>query len=65
MMYNLENHRAFCVVMVIECSVASGEMEFGGGCTWRGREEGAERKRGEEWMGVSGRRGAILIAFHE
>ncbi len=30
-MYNLENHRGFCVVMVIECSVASGEMEFGGG----------------------------------
>ena len=56
MMYNLENHRGFCVVMVIECSVASGEMEFGGG-GGRGRWGG--------WMGVSGRRGAILIAFRE
>lgn len=54
MMYNLENHRGFCVVMVIECSVASEEMEFGG----------AQKGRGE-WMGVSGRRGAILIAFRE
>ena len=30
MMYNLENHWGFCVVMVIECSLASGEMELGG-----------------------------------
>lgn len=35
-MYNLENHRGFCVVMVIECSLASGEMEFGGGGVWDG-----------------------------
>lgn len=55
MMYNLENHRGFFVVMVIECSVASGEMEFGGG-------RGVQKRKG---MGVSGRRGAILIAFRE
>lgn len=60
-MYNLENHRGSCVVMVIECSVASGEMEFGGG----GGGGVAERKGGGWWMGVSGRRGAILIAFRE
>lgn len=61
MMYNLENHKSFCVVMVIECWVPSGEMEFGGGSEGGG---GAEWKW-EEWMGMSGRRGAILIAFRE
>lgn len=61
MMYNLENHRGSCVVMVIECSVASGEMEFWG---WRWR-RGCRKERGSWWMGVSGRRGAILIAFRE
>lgn len=59
MMYNLENHRGFCVVMVIECSVASGEMEFGerrGVPKWKGGENG--------WVCVGGG-GAILIAFRE
>lgn len=58
MVYHLENHRDFFVVMVIECSVAPGEMEFGGR---------REKPRGKslEWMGVSRRRGAILIGFCE
>lgn len=49
-MYNLENYRSFCVDIVIECLLASGEIELGG-------EVG-------KCMGVSGR-GATLIASRE
>lgn len=50
MMYNLENRWGFCVVMVIECSVASGEMEFGGGGGG-----GCRKERGRNgWVRVGG-----------
>lgn len=59
MMYNLENYRGFCVVMVIECSLASGQNGIWGvevyEGSWVGREES-----GEEWMGVKKGRGGVL-----
>lgn len=64
MMYILENHRGFIVVMVIECSVASGEMEFGGGGGgWRKESRGRDGGGQGDWMGVSGRRGCYLNCF--
>lgn len=42
MMYNLENLSGFFVVMVIECSVASGKLKFGG----KGGVVGCEKEKG-------------------
>lgn len=53
MMHYLGNYRGFCVVMVIECLVALGEMEFqgaGGGIEATEGETGV--RRGLAWGGL-------------